>query len=213
MNRLAMKLRTLATALSIVAVTVACDGGSPNTPQPSPTLGEQTNINPDAVARPSRPIGEPMQGASSTPGITGPAGKPTAASGIAIDGPLVPVKKSAKFGDLLVTVNGMRRWIGDSTNRPQEGNEYLILDITVANSGSKAEAFLFDAARITDSAGKQYAGVDIPTIKRPPTSVIEPGRTTNGEWSVEVPKSATGLVMLLDFMSTGADKVEIALGQ
>jgi hypothetical protein len=121
------------------------------------------------------------------------------------------VNKSGVDGNVRVTVNSMRRWEGDADNQPKAGNEYLILDITVENIGSKEQAFLLSETSLEDSDKKRYRGVDIPTDKRRPSGVLPAGETKNGEWPLEVPKSAKGLIMVLD--AADRDRVEIKLDE
>jgi len=208
MNKLKTTLTGFAAGLLLVLGTAACDSGATTTTQPTSTPEVARQATPT-----DEPTEEPTQEVGITPRVMAPTETP-ADVGLPqgeIGGPPIPINKSGTIGNLKITVNSMRRWEGDEFYKPDEGNEYLLFDVTVENVGSEAQRFAGSDLSLKNSTRKRATGIIIPQNKRTPSGTIAPGETENGEWATEVSKSATDFVMVVD--PFGSDITEIDLGQ
>jgi hypothetical protein len=192
---------------------VACDSGG-TTQAPTPTLAVGSAPTEEPTPAREEPTEEPTQEVGITPRVMSPTETPSGGGlppAEEIGGPPIPIGKSGTIGNLKVTINSMRRWEGDSFYEPKPGNEYLIFDVTVENTGSEAARFSGSDLSLKNSTRQRAVGVILPLNKRTPSGTIAPGESKTGEWPTELPKSATDLVMVVD--PFGSELTEIDLGQ
>ena len=101
---------------------------------------------------------------------------------------------TAKVGDAEVTVHGFRLDKGDEFFGPDEGNTWLVVDVTVVNTGGDSYALssvLQTAAR--DQEGREHGIAFGPDLHGGLDGQIPPGDKLRGEVAFEVPASQAGL--------------------
>ena len=94
---------------------------------------------------------------------------------------------------IVITLNGLRESEGDDYKKPQDGNMFKVVDLTVKNNGT--EQVVISSAlsfALTDDQEVQYTPAissDVQTLD----GTIAPGEELKGEISYEVAKDAKGL--------------------
>lgn len=106
---------------------------------------------------------------------------------------------SVKAGNLVFTVNSVRTDKGSEFIKPDEGNIYYIIDVTVENTGDESEIvssmIMF---RLFDSEGYNYSITFGPETKGQLDGEVSPGRKIRGELVFEIPEDSTGLELEID---------------
>lgn len=120
-----------------------------------------------------------------------------------------------EIGDLTLTINEVTYPPGDSFNRPDEGNKFVVVDITIKNQGSAATSVSsMLQMSLKDDTGQKY-GLDLMASTASggttPDGEIAPGETIRGQVGFQVPEDATGLVFVFDGDVWGFGKVFVAL--
>lgn len=119
---------------------------------------------------------------------------------------------SVKAGNLVFTVNSTRVDTGNEFIKPDEGNIYYIIDVTVENTGDKSEnvssLMMF---KLFDSDGYNYNITFGPETKGQVDGEIAAGRKLRGELVFEIPKEATGLELEIDPTLFGSGKIIVKL--
>jgi|GEM_PF-1443549 Telomeric repeat-binding factor 2. len=97
------------------------------------------------------------------------------------------------------TVNGIREHKGKRALKPNQGNQWILVDTTIANQGEKPKTISVVSFTLLDSKNNQYdvalltgALEDVKSL----TGQIAPGKRQRGEVGFEVPKGAKGLKLL-----------------
>lgn len=98
-------------------------------------------------------------------------------------------------------VNGTREHSGKRVLKPNKGNKWVLVDLTIVNQGQKSRILPVVAFKVVDNANKEYevallAGA-LDDVKSP-TGEIKPGAEKRGEVAFEVPKKAQGLKLLVN---------------
>lgn len=120
-----------------------------------------------------------------------------------------------EIGTLTLTVNEVTSPAGDDFAKPDEGNKFLVVDLTIENKGT-------DAANVSsllqmslkDPTGQTYAVDLLATTTSGGTSPdgeIASGEKVRGQVGFQVPVDATGLVFVFDADVFGAGKVSVTL--
>jgi hypothetical protein len=100
---------------------------------------------------------------------------------------------------LRFTINSIRHDDGASEIlKPDEGNEYVYLDITIENTGDREESVSTAFAGIQDSESFQHGATYGPHVKNILNGSVTAGGKLRGTMGFEVPKSATGLHFIYD---------------
>jgi hypothetical protein len=87
---------------------------------------------------------------------------------------------------------------GSAVLKPDDGNEYLLLSVTIENTGDKEEHISTFFANIKDSEGNEHDATYGPHVVDPLDGAVAPGATIEGMMGFEVPEDATGLVFVYD---------------
>lgn len=115
---------------------------------------------------------------------------------------------SVEADQMVFTVNGVREIPGNEFFKPQEGNIYYAIDVTVENKSNESKAvssvMMFD---LIDSEGYSYNITIGPETKGQLDGEIAAGRKLRGELAYEIPKNATGLELEIDPSVWGTGKI------
>ncbi len=120
-----------------------------------------------------------------------------------------------EIGDLTLTINEVTNPPGDSFNKPDEGNKFVVVDITIKNQGSAAVSVSsMLQMSLKDDTGQGY-DLDLMASAASggttPDGKIAPGETIRGQVGFQVPEDTTGLVFVFDADVWGFGKVFVAL--
>jgi hypothetical protein len=107
----------------------------------------------------------------------------------------------------LVTITSAVISSGDSAYQPQEGNRYLVIDVTQQNQSSQALSVNSQTEWVLrDGTGQSYALV-MTDYGEPPNGTIDAGASQQGQLVYEVPSSEGQFT--LTFASTGGSEQAI----
>jgi hypothetical protein len=97
------------------------------------------------------------------------------------------------------TINDIRHDDGQAAVlKPEAGNEYVHLDITITNTGSDEESISTFFANIVDSTGAEHDATYGPHVEDALNLAVPAGGEAKGSMAFEVPADATGLVFVYD---------------
>ncbi len=100
------------------------------------------------------------------------------------------INDTVKTGDLDFSVNGMRTSDGSSFSKPDEGNQFLIVEVTINNNGGESEnissMMMF---KLVDNEGISYNQSIMADTKGSVDGELGAGRKMRGEIAYEVPKN------------------------
>jgi hypothetical protein len=82
--------------------------------------------------------------------------------------------------------------------KPEAGNEYLYLTITIENTGTEEEHISTAFATIVDSEGNEHDATFNVSFEDMLNVTVEPGTTVEGTMAFEIPQDATGLTFNYD---------------
>jgi len=119
------------------------------------------------------------------------------------------------IGTTNLTVNQVLYPAGDDFNKPKAGFKFLVVDITIENTGATAiSVSSLLQMSVKDSSGQEF-DVDlmasVASGGTPPDGEIAPGEKLRGQVGFQVPENATGLVFVFDADVWGSGKVFVAL--
>jgi len=119
------------------------------------------------------------------------------------------------IGTTNLTVNQVLYPAGDDFNKPKAGFKFLVVDITIENTGATAiSVSSLLQMSVKDSSGQKF-DVDLMASAAsggtPPDGEIAPGEKLRGQVGFQVPENATGLVFVFDADVWGSGKVFVAL--
>ncbi|EGT0001093.1 DUF4352 domain-containing protein [Clostridium perfringens] len=104
------------------------------------------------------------------------------------------VGDTVKTKDFNITVNKVTTSDGGEFIKPQDGNEFLKVDITVENISDKSQnvssVMMF---KVVDKDGRSYDQSFTENQNGQLDGEVGAGRKMSGEYIVEVPKGSTGL--------------------
>ncbi len=120
-----------------------------------------------------------------------------------------------EIGELTLTINEVTNPPGDSFNKPDEGNLFVVVDITIQNQDSEAASVSsMLQMSLKDDTGQVYdldLMASVAAGGKTPDGEIAPGETIRGQVGFQVPVEATGLVFVFDADVWGSGKVFVAL--
>lgn len=120
-----------------------------------------------------------------------------------------------QIGTITITVNGISNPAGDQFNKPNAGNKFLIVDLTIENKGTNAVSVsTLLQMSVKDQSGQKYDvdfSASMASGGSSPDGEIAPGEKLRGQVGFQVPENATGLVFVFDADVWGWGKVFVAL--
>ena len=100
------------------------------------------------------------------------------------------INDTVEAGDLDFSVNGVRTSDGSSFSKPDEGNQFLIVEVTINNNGGESEnissMMMF---KLVDNEGISYNQSIMADTKGSVDGELGAGRKMRGEIAYEVPKN------------------------
>lgn len=119
------------------------------------------------------------------------------------------------MGTTNLTVNEVLYPAGDDFNKPNAGYKFLVVDITIENTGATAiSVSTLLQMSVKDASGQKF-DVDlmasVASGGTSPDGEIAPGEKLRGQVGFQVPENATGLVFVFDADVWGSGKVFVAL--
>lgn len=120
-----------------------------------------------------------------------------------------------EVGDLTMVVNEVTYPEGDEFNKPDEGNKFVVVDLTLENRGAEAATIsTLMQMSLKDATGQRYdvdLMAEVASGGASPDGELAPGEKLRGQVGFQVPETAEGLVFVYDADVFGYGKVFIAL--
>lgn len=118
--------------------------------------------------------------------------------------PVYDIGDTVAYDDTELTVNSLRTSMGSGYFTPETGNEYLVLDITVANTGDdELTVSTFLQLSLKSGSGRSYdtsfGGSSTLDREFSQSSPIAPGGQRRGEIAFEAPQGLSPLYLVMDF--------------
>jgi hypothetical protein len=125
------------------------------------------------------------------------------------------VGEAVEVEDLTVTVNEVLYPTGDGFIQANEGNKFVVVDLTVENRSTEATAISTIAQmELKDATGQRYT-LDLMASQASggstPDGELAPGEVLRGQVGYQVPADATGLVFIFDASVFGDGRIRFAL--
>ena len=125
------------------------------------------------------------------------------------------VGDTVKIETLFITVNDVKPVKGNEYFKPDKGNQFLMVDITLENKGTTSESIsTLMQMWLKDPTGQRYK-VSITAMSvsggTSPDGELAAGEKLKGQVAFEVPSNATGLLFVFDDDIFNTGKVSIAL--
>lgn len=125
------------------------------------------------------------------------------------------IGEQVAIGDMALTVNEVTYPSGDEFTQPDEGNKFVVVDLTLENMGSEAEQVSsMMQMSLKDDTGQTY-DIDLMASMASggstPEGEISPGEKLRGQVGFQVPEDATGLAFVFDASVFGHGKVQFRL--
>lgn len=120
-----------------------------------------------------------------------------------------------EIGDLTLTINEVTFPPGDEFNKPEAGNKFVIVDVTLENKGAEAKGISsMMQMHLKDATGQKYDfdfSASMASGGTTPDGELAPGEKMRGQVGFQVPENAQGLVFVFDADVFGYGKVFVAL--
>lgn len=120
-----------------------------------------------------------------------------------------------EIGNLTLTVNEVTSPPGDEFNKPNAGNKFVVVDVTLGNKGAEAENISsMMQMHLKDATGQKYdldLSASVASGGTTPDGELAPGEKMRGQAGFQVPENAQGLVFVFDAEVFGHGKVLVAL--
>ena len=120
-------------------------------------------------------------------------------------GETLAVGEAGESGDLTITLNSVRRSASGLLS-PDEGNEYLIVNLTVVNNTAEEQIVSSLLNFSVENPGGQEPSQSFATgVETPLDGNVPANGELTGEIGYEVPEGATGLVLVFDPIFGGSE--------
>lgn len=120
-----------------------------------------------------------------------------------------------EIGDLTLVVNEVTSPAGDDFNKPDAGNKFVVVDVTLQNKGSETRAISsMLQMHLKDATGQRYdldLMASVASGGTTPDGEIAAGEKIRGQVGFQIPEDAQGLVFVFDADVFGYGKVLVAL--
>jgi hypothetical protein len=192
----------LLAVLMLVLAILACGGDEPE------KIGEVATSLPQTTPTPI-PQPQEVAPAQAEPTPTQEPAPPPAQTSYQI-GDVISI------GDVVMAVLGWDVPPGDEFSKPEEGKQFVAIDVVLVNSGARAASVSsMLQMRLKDDTGQQYdydfmASTAIGDSS--PDGELAPGERVRGKVGFQVPKEAKGLTFVFDASVWGTGKVFVELG-
>ncbi|HJE58797.1 MAG TPA: DUF4352 domain-containing protein [Nocardiopsis listeri] len=126
----------------------------------------------------------------------------------------VGVGEPGEVGGWIVTVNGTETAgvVGDGYSQEQAQGEFVIVDVTVENSGTEATYFDETALSLIDADGNEHSAGYVPGDEDFFVEQINPGNRSSGRAAFDVPEGTEPVALQVEDMLSFEDPLEIRLG-
>jgi hypothetical protein len=125
------------------------------------------------------------------------------------------INETIQIGSMLLVVNDVAYPAGDQFNRPSEGNKFLVVDLTLENSGNTtASVSTLLQMWVKDPTGQQYQvdlSATVASGGTTPDGELVPGERIRGQVGFQVPMDMEELVFVFNAEVFGAGTVFVAL--
>lgn len=123
----------------------------------------------------------------------------------------VAVGQAGKTGDLSIKVNGWQPSPGDGIIKPNPGNQFILVDLEVGNTGKTTEGVsTMTEMSIKTTGGYKYTQAPYFPEPRYPDGDIQPGQVARGNVVFELPQNIGAMNFVLEPLLIG-DIVEVKL--
>lgn len=123
-------------------------------------------------------------------GATGSAVTPQTTSTTSAAPKSFKVGDTVKIGIWTVKVNSAKTNAGGDFIKPKSGNAFLVINVTVTNTDSKAQTISSALNfKLSDSTGQSYTETVVDNQKNPPDGTVAANGKSTGELAFEVPKT------------------------
>jgi len=120
-----------------------------------------------------------------------------------------------EMGDMILIVNEVIYPAGSEFSKPDPGNMFVAVDLTLENRGAEAKAVSsLIQMYLKDSSGQKYdldLAASVASGGATPDGEIAPGEKIRGQVGFQVPQDAKGLVFIFDADVFGHGKAFVAL--
>lgn len=180
------RIRVIVFIIVLVLAAIACNGSSKSTPEKIDPVEatvsagiKQTQLSESASAQPQDPVTEP--------------------TATVIVPQRYAVGDIVKVGDIQIVINEVKEISGTDFFMPNEGNRFIIIDVTMENLGTEdhAASSLMEYT-LKDDTGQEYSesvSAEVASGGKSPGGTILPGDKLRGQIGYEIPISATGFVL------------------
>lgn len=121
-----------------------------------------------------------------------------------------------EIGDISMVVLGWSTPAGDEFSQPEEGNQFVLVDVLFANTGKTADSLSsLLQMQLKDSSAQVYNPdlmASVAANVSSPEGEIAPGERLRGSIGFQTPQDATGLQFVFDASVFGSGRVFVNLG-
>lgn len=193
-------------ALALGLLVLACGSGSPATPA---KIAEVATAAPPAAEASAGPTAAASTDAPAPITATEATAAPAAPQTYKV-GDVISIK------DLVLVVLGWDMPKGDQFNKPEDGKQFVAVDLLLVNKGTAAASVssLVQTA-LKDASDQKYTPDFLASTAAgasAPDGEIAPGERVRGKVGFQVPADAQGLTFVFDADLFGQGKLFIALG-
>jgi hypothetical protein len=120
-----------------------------------------------------------------------------------------------EIGNWTITVHDVTYPEGDEFTKPEEGHKFIVVDLTLENTGTQADAVSsMMQMYVKDASGQKYEldlMASVASGGTTPDGEVAPGEKIRGQAGYQLPEEIEGLVFVFDGDVWGHGKVFVAL--